>query len=452
MTKLINYIVVFISLLLLSSCSKEEAILVMVDFETSIINDDYSAPVYVGIYNKTKGADTYLWTFEGGNPETSTSKNPGTITYNQGGTYTIKLKASNQDEEFDEKEVTINLNDELTANFNIEIIDNNFPPLEVALTNTSTGADDYSWTFQNGNPETSDIENPENVVFNEPGDYLITLEVNNSTGESLNKQETITVAPHLETDFDYEISFNDEDLQVPVTLTMVNNSISATDYSWTFTGGTPETSTEENPIVIYNTPGTYSFSLEATNGKETQTITKEITVVANTNLRIFENLEIGINTAHNNNVKAAFFSTTTGELLTKNLVTEENGASIDICFFGLNQNFINNKFISPDEVQTTVFDAIPNATHTKFINFLENCNCSASMTVDEFDNMSDDTLLNNLTIEETSEGLQSFDNTVNPRIILFETGDGRKGAIKITNFVENGQDSYITINVKVEKE
>ena len=58
MTKLINYIVVFMSLLLLSSCSKEEAILVMVDFEASIINDDYSAPVYVGIYNKTKGADT----------------------------------------------------------------------------------------------------------------------------------------------------------------------------------------------------------------------------------------------------------------------------------------------------------------------------------------------------------------------------------------------------------
>ncbi len=35
----------------------------------------------------------------------------------------------------------------------------------------------------------------------------------------------------------------------------------ATSWEWTFDGGTPSTSTEQNPTVTYNTPGTYSVSL-----------------------------------------------------------------------------------------------------------------------------------------------------------------------------------------------
>ncbi len=38
---------------------------------------------------------TYLWTFQGGTPATSTSKNPSAITYNTPGTYNVTLKVSN---------------------------------------------------------------------------------------------------------------------------------------------------------------------------------------------------------------------------------------------------------------------------------------------------------------------------------------------------------------------
>jgi PKD repeat protein len=47
-----------------------------------------------------------------------------------------------------------------------------------------------------------------------------------------------------------------------------------TSWSWTFQGGTPATSTAQNPSVVYNTAGTYSVSLTATNGNGNNTMTK----------------------------------------------------------------------------------------------------------------------------------------------------------------------------------
>ncbi|MGV3609873.1 MAG: PKD domain-containing protein [Fluviicola sp.] len=68
------------------------------------------------------------------------------------------------------------------------------------------------------------------------------------------------------------------------TVTFTNLSTLATSYAWTFTGGTPGTSTATNPTVTYNTAGTYAVTLVATNanGSDTETKTGYITVVAST--------------------------------------------------------------------------------------------------------------------------------------------------------------------------
>ncbi|MFH0895301.1 MAG: gliding motility-associated C-terminal domain-containing protein [Bacteroidota bacterium] len=57
---------------------------------------------------------------------------------------------------------------------------------------------------------------------------------------------------------------------------------SPTSWSWAFTGGTPATSTSQNPNVCYNTAGTYAVSLTATNsgGSDIETKSGFITVVA----------------------------------------------------------------------------------------------------------------------------------------------------------------------------
>jgi PKD repeat protein len=88
---------------------------------------------------------------------------------------------------------------------------------------------------------------------------------------------------------DYKLTFATPEPQIPVadfegtpTTLTVGNSVDFTDLSlnnpiswnWTFTGGTPGTSTEQNPTVTYNTEGTYAVSLTATNGEGSDTETK----------------------------------------------------------------------------------------------------------------------------------------------------------------------------------
>jgi len=68
------------------------------------------------------------------------------------------------------------------------------------------------------------------------------------------------------------------------TISFTNTSTgNPTSYSWTFQGGTPATSTQTNPTITYNTPGTYNVILTASNtgGSNTKTQTAYITVHAN---------------------------------------------------------------------------------------------------------------------------------------------------------------------------
>lgn len=64
------------------------------------------------------------------------------------------------------------------------------------------------------------------------------------------------------------VTFTDQSSNIP------------TSWSWTFAGGTPATSNAQNPTVTYNTAGTYTVTLVATNslGNDTETKTAYITV------------------------------------------------------------------------------------------------------------------------------------------------------------------------------
>lgn len=76
--------------------------------------------------------------------------------------------------------------------------------------------------------------------------------------------------------------FNAPNHICPGTCTSFNNlSVNATSYLWTFGGANPSTSTDEDPTnICYNSPGTYSVSLIASNagGSDTLTLNNFITV------------------------------------------------------------------------------------------------------------------------------------------------------------------------------
>ncbi|MDC1285518.1 PKD domain-containing protein [Flavobacteriaceae bacterium] len=448
--KRVKKIIVF-TLMIFFSCENEVAIPVVADFSISVINNDFSVPVHIAITNTTEGADTFQWKFEGGIPAQSEKRNPGTIVFNQAGNYSIRLDAENRDGSTDAKEVQVPIDAEVQIGFTTQIVESNFPPMEVEISNTSLGAKTYTWAFENATPSSSTLEQPELVRFENPGTHQIYLEISNGL-ETYQASQTVTVAPHLAIDFTYQLAFEDNDREVPATLSLKSSATSVTDYNWYFSGANTAISTLENPQIIITDAGSQTLSLTASNGKESKTITKTINLLPNTNLQSFTDLQLGVNTAHNTNKKGAFFSAELQKVLSKNEVNESNGAAIDLVFFGLNSNFGFNKFISPQQAQTLTFDSIPNASATKFINRQESCSCTTSLTLNDFNQISDDTLLRNLTIEETEAGNQDFDLNILPRIVLFETEDGRKGAVKIKSFVLDGQNSYIVVDIKVMKE
>ncbi|HEY9116154.1 MAG TPA: YCF48-related protein [Bacteroidales bacterium] len=58
------------------------------------------------------------------------------------------------------------------------------------------------------------------------------------------------------------------------TVNFIDESASATSWSWTFEGGTPATSTEQNPSVVYSNVGVYDVSLTVSDGQGNSTLTK----------------------------------------------------------------------------------------------------------------------------------------------------------------------------------
>lgn len=83
------------------------------------------------------------------------------------------------------------------------------------------------------------------------------------------------------TEPDAEFTADNTTIEAGQTVNFTDQStMMPTSWAWTFDGGTPATSTQQNPSVVYSTPGTYSVSLTATNaqGSDTETKTGYITV------------------------------------------------------------------------------------------------------------------------------------------------------------------------------
>ncbi|KOP36635.1 PKD domain-containing protein [Flavobacterium sp. WLB] len=435
----------------LTSCYQETSIAVDGDFTTSYINAKESVPVIIKIESKVSGADTYEWTFEGGNPSISNLKNPGEILYDKQGTYTIKLRATNADGESKEISKTVVIRDGINIDFTSEIVKSNYSPAEVAITNNTLGEGlTFKWDFQDGMPTSFSGKTPPNVVFKTPGEHAITLTVSNGL-ETQKVTKIIAVAPLLVSLFSYEPKFENDDYQSPVTINFINKSISATQYKWTFERGNPSVSTEENPTVVFTSVGIHEVTLEASNDKSSQIFKSTIMVQPDTNLRILTNIKLGINSAHNNNNIGAMFSTITRQVYKANEINDENSNLIDIAFQGLNSNLTYNKFISPDQVNNYGFLALKNAQSTIFVNSQNLCNCGLNFTEAQFDAMVNDNSIKSLNISYSAAGEQQFGLTY-PRIVLFKTQDGRKGAIKIKDMVKNGTSSYILCDIKVQKQ
>lgn len=72
----------------------------------------------------------------------------------------------------------------------------------------------------------------------------------------------------LSADFSADVT----DVCVGGVVNFTDLSTSATSWLWTFEGGTPSTSTDQNPTITYNTVGEYDVTLEVSDGTSTATL------------------------------------------------------------------------------------------------------------------------------------------------------------------------------------
>jgi PKD repeat protein len=434
---------------LIFGCRTEVDIPLQLDFSYTVADSNYNVPATINFANKTSGALFYKWTFPNGSPAVSSEKNPGYIVFDQPGTITVKLEAWN-DFERQEKTIVIVLDTTPVAGFEAVPRINHFSPVEWDFNFTGKGATKYSWTFEQGSVTSSTERNPRQVSYTIPGTYRVRLHIANDRGKTDTISKLITVWPSLTASFDITPSFEDDDLEAPLTARLDNHTISASMHQWQAQGGVLSSATDSAPTVTFNQPGDYTIHYTAGNGKQTEQVTRTITVKPNTGLRYFKDVRLGINTAHTS--IGSFFSTYLRKVLVKDSVNAANGPYIDLCFFGLSQSFSFNRFLSPTDVQDLTFAAIPGATYTAIINKQESCNCGVSLTPEEFDTITAGSFFNNLSIVATQAGSTEFNNTTVPRVVLFKNAAGKKGAVKIKQFVQQGDVSYIICDIKVQKD
>ena len=153
----------------------------------------------------------------------------------------------------------------------------------VNFTDLSSGdPTSWEWTFSGGTPSTSDVQNPTNIVYNTAGDYDVTLTIHLGGDSDVETKVAYisvsdpTVAPVANFEADQTtilvgqvIQFTDLSQNAP------------TDWTWTFDGGTPASSNDQNPSITYNTAGTFDVTLFVENsaGDDELIMTNYITVL-----------------------------------------------------------------------------------------------------------------------------------------------------------------------------
>lgn len=129
----------------------------------------------------------------------------------------------------------------------------------------------WQWTFQGGNPATSNQQNPQNISFSDPGPHDVTLVISNSIGsDTLTLPGYITVSSSLLPNPGFYASDSLFCSGQPVVSFYDTSIYCPTTWLWTFTpasvtflNGT--TASSQNPVVQFNADGQYTVTLTVGN-------------------------------------------------------------------------------------------------------------------------------------------------------------------------------------------
>lgn len=215
----------------------------------------------------------WAWTFSGANPTTSSTQHPSDIVYNASGCFDVTLIASNgQGSDTITKPCYITVVEAPEADFVADTVlvavgdSVHFTDLS---TNNPTA---WNWNIVQGTPPAAVTQNPA-VQYNVPGNYDVTLIASNQAGsDTLTKVEYIHVFDLPAADFTADDTVVNEGDTVFFTDQSTGN---ITSWQWTFSGGTPNATTQSVPGgIVYNTAGCYDVTLFVSNPLGSDALTR----------------------------------------------------------------------------------------------------------------------------------------------------------------------------------
>jgi PKD repeat protein len=167
----------------------------------------------------------------------------------------------------------------------------------VQFTDISEDAISWEWFFEGGMPETSTEQNAA-VLYKNPGSFNVKLKASNGSCSNEKLMEGyILVAQVIEPPV---ANFEADKTEIfeKDTVKFKDLSENTASWEWYFEGGTPETSAEQNPVVVYEKQGTFNVTLKVTNDFGSDEMGKENYIIVNTlaineiegiNVKIFPN-------------------------------------------------------------------------------------------------------------------------------------------------------------------
>ncbi|NJB35376.1 PKD domain-containing protein [Croceivirga sp. JEA036] len=233
------------------------------------------------------GIASYSWDFKDG--ILSEEVNP-LHTFTEIGIYDVELTVTDVEGLTATTNISVTVDQNPTAILESNILSGT-APLEILFTgdaSTDNGSiTSYIWDFGDGN---TSIEPNPNHIYTETGEYTVTLIITDNVGLQNSATTVISVVEEGENLPPVAvITANPTSGQAP--LPVIFNANNSTDedglivaYAWEFGDG--RTSTESNPVITYNIPGSYQVSLTVTDdeGKQnTSTIEIEVTEAINLN-------------------------------------------------------------------------------------------------------------------------------------------------------------------------
>jgi len=131
------------------------------------------------------------------------------------------------------------------------------------------------------------IEGEYNFTFNAPGYYPV--EINNIS--VYNRERTDVNVEMVTGDLIADFYANETILPIESEVQFFDESYgNIVSWSWTFEGGEPATSTEQNPIVDYNYAGVFMVSLTVSDGQQQSTVTKPAYITVNQEFIMSDNV------------------------------------------------------------------------------------------------------------------------------------------------------------------